>query len=213
MWPSFDEPLGELAREGRLTGTLEAGEHDDGRRLLGELEATLLAAEDRDELVVDDLHDLLGGVQGLVDLVAEGALAHLAGELLDDLEGDVGVEQGATDLADGAVDIRRGELALAAEVAEGRGEAIREGAEGGHGGEWCKPGLVRAPPLALDGEHDSTTGAGCFSRSCDGVMVRDLVLPAWLFFGSALLASGGGWFVFVLILVVPVLMASSWSGR
>ena len=127
------EPLRELAGEGRLTGTLEAGEHDDGRRLLRELEPALLPAEDRDELLVDDLHDLLGRVQRLVDLVAEGALAHLAGEVLDDLERDVGVEQGATDLADGAVDIRGGELALGAEVAERRGEAIRERAECCHG--------------------------------------------------------------------------------
>ena len=129
----FHQPLGELAGERRLTGALQAGEHDDGRRLLGELEPALLAAEDRDQLVVDDLHDLLGRVERLVDLVAEGALAHLAGEVLDDLEGDVGVEQGAADLADGSVDVRGGELALAAQVAEGRGEAIREGSEGGHG--------------------------------------------------------------------------------
>ena len=62
----------------------------------------------RDELLVDDLHDLLRRVQRLVDLVAERALAHLGGELLDDLERDVGVEQGATDLAHGAVDIGAG---------------------------------------------------------------------------------------------------------
>ena len=110
----FDEPLGELARERRLTGTLQAGEHDDGRRLLRELEPALLRRRGcAIELLVDDLHDLLGGVERLVDLVAEGALAHLAGEVLDDLERDVGVEQGAADLADGAVDIRRRELALA----------------------------------------------------------------------------------------------------
>jgi hypothetical protein len=35
------EPLGELARERRLTGALEAGEHDDGRRVLGELQPAL----------------------------------------------------------------------------------------------------------------------------------------------------------------------------
>jgi hypothetical protein len=32
-----------------------------------------------------------------------------------------------------------------------------------------------------------------------------LVLPAWLFLGSVLFASGGGWYVFVLIVAVPVL--------
>ena len=100
---------------------------------LGELEAALLAAEDRDELLVDDLHDLLRRVERLVDLVAQGALAHPAGELLDHVEVDVGVEQGATNLADGAVDIRRAELALAAKVLEGVREAIGEVSKGGHG--------------------------------------------------------------------------------
>ena len=116
----------------------------------------------RDELLVDDLHDLLGRVERLVDLVAQRALAHLAGELLDDLERDVGVEQGAADLADGAVDIRRGELALGAEVAEGRGEAIREGAECCHGANqpnrWSRARPVRgAEPPARCSAPSSTT--------------------------------------------------------
>ncbi len=145
--PLLGEPLGELAREGRLSGALEAREHDDGRRLLRELEPALLPAEDADQLVIDDLHDLLRGVQRLVDLVAEGAIAHLAGELLDDLERDVGVEQGATDLADGSVDIRGRELALGAEIAEGRGETIRERAECCHGA----PSLINACPVAVAG--------------------------------------------------------------
>ena len=123
--PVLLEQLRELAREGRLSGALQAREHDDGRRVLGELQSALLAAEDRDELLVDDLHDLLGRVERLVDLVAEGALAHLRGEVLDDRQRDVGVEQGATDLAHRAVDVRGRELALGAEVAEGLGRADR----------------------------------------------------------------------------------------
>ncbi len=86
-----------------------------------------------DELLVDDLHDLLCRVEGLRDLVAERALAHSAGELLDDLEVDVGVEQRATDLANGAVDIRGAELAFAAQVLERIREAIGEVSKGGHG--------------------------------------------------------------------------------
>src|SRR5690606_26227693 len=84
--------------------------------------------------VVDDLHDLLRGVERLADLVAEGALAHAGGEVLDDVEGDIRVEQGAADLADGAVDIRGGQLALAAELLEGVAETVGEVSEGGHGG-------------------------------------------------------------------------------
>ena len=39
-------------------------------RVLGVADATRLAAEDRDELVVDDLDDLLGGVERLAHLGA-----------------------------------------------------------------------------------------------------------------------------------------------
>src|SRR5690606_18944492 len=107
-------------------------EHDDRRRLLREGELALLTAEDPDEFVVDDLHDLLGRVERLVDLVGEGPFAHAAGEVLDDLEGDVRVEQGAADLAHRAVDVRGAEVALGAEVLEGLGEPVGERAEGCH---------------------------------------------------------------------------------
>ena len=115
-----------------------------GRRVLRELQPALLAAEDRDELLVDDLHHLLRGIERLADLVAERTLAHLRRELLDDGERDVRVQQGATDLADGSVDVRGRELALGAEVAEGLGETIGERAEGCH----SPPSLrerIRAP--------------------------------------------------------------------
>ena len=62
------EPQRELARQRRLTGALQAGQHDDGRRLLGEPQPPGLAAEDADQFLVDDLDDLLSGVQRLRDL-------------------------------------------------------------------------------------------------------------------------------------------------
>ena len=55
------EPAGELAGQGRLAGALQAGQHDHGRRVLGELQPPGLAAEDADQLLVDDLDDLLAG--------------------------------------------------------------------------------------------------------------------------------------------------------
>ena len=103
--PLVLEPLAELAGEGRLAGALQAGEHDDRRRLLGEADRARLPAEDRDELLLHDLDDLLGGVERLADLGAEGALAHRAGEPLDDGQRDVGVEQGEADVADRRVDV------------------------------------------------------------------------------------------------------------
>ena len=126
------EPLGELAGEGGLSRALEPREHDDGGRVLREFEATLLTAEDGHELLVDDLNDLLRRVQGPVHLVAQRALAHLRGEILDDRQRHVGVEQRTTDLADGAVDVRGSELPFGAEVAEGLGEPVGESAESRH---------------------------------------------------------------------------------
>ena len=43
------QPVGQLAGQRRLAGTLQAGQHDHRRRLLGELKTTGLAAEDRDQ--------------------------------------------------------------------------------------------------------------------------------------------------------------------
>ena len=62
------EVHGQLAGQGGLAGALQAGEQDHGRRVLGELQPTGLAAEQLDELLVDDLDDLLGGVQRARDL-------------------------------------------------------------------------------------------------------------------------------------------------
>ena len=68
------EPERELGGERGLSGTLEAGEHDDGRAALRVAQPPGLAAEDVDELLVDDLDDLLGGVQRPADLLAAGPL-------------------------------------------------------------------------------------------------------------------------------------------
>ncbi len=120
------QPQRELRGERRLSGALEAGQHDHGRRGLGEAQPAGLAAEDRDELLVDDLDDLLGRVQRLADLGAPGALLDRRDEVLDHGQRHVGLEQGEPDLARGGVDVRLGQLALAAEVLEGVGEPIRE---------------------------------------------------------------------------------------
>ena len=59
-----DEVAGELRRGRRLARALEADERDD-RRVAAEVERPVAGAEERDELVVDDLHDLLAGGQAL----------------------------------------------------------------------------------------------------------------------------------------------------
>ena len=84
-----------------------------------------------DELLVDDLDDLLRRVQRAGHLRRERPLLDRRGELADDRQGDVGLEQRRADLADGGVDVRLGQPALAAKALEGRGESVGEGGEHG----------------------------------------------------------------------------------
>ena len=62
-------------------------------------------------------------------LGAEGPLANGPGELLDDRQRDVGIEQRPADVPDRAVDVGLGEAPLAAKVLEGRGQAVGQGGE------------------------------------------------------------------------------------
>src|SRR4029450_13690256 len=78
----------ELRRRRRLARSLEADEGDHSRVAL-EVERPIPGPQQPDELVVDDLHDLLAGVQALEDLRADRLLANTRDEVLDDLEVDV----------------------------------------------------------------------------------------------------------------------------
>ena len=73
---------------------------------------------------MDGFHDLLAGLQALQNLLAEGALAYLRDELLDDLEVDVGLEQGETDLAHRTGDRLFVELSAPAKVGESALEPV-----------------------------------------------------------------------------------------
>ena len=123
------QPAAELAGERRLTGALQTGQHDHRRRLLGQPDAAGLAAEDLDELLVDDLDDLLRRVQRLGDVRAARPLLDGADEGADDRQGDVGLEQRDADLARGGVDVGLGQPALAAQAGEDLVQAVGEGLE------------------------------------------------------------------------------------
>ena len=107
VMPALLEPAPELGRAGRLARTLQAGHQHDRRELRrrGEAHGLAAAAEHRDHLVAHDAeHGLVRG-EALEDVLADGALAHALEELLHDLEVDVGLEQGETDLAQRDVDV------------------------------------------------------------------------------------------------------------
>ena len=93
-----------------------------------------LAAEDGDELVVDDLDDLLRRVERTRQLGLAGPLLDRGDEVPDHGEVDVGLEQRDPDLPGGGVDVGLGEPALAAQALERRGQAVLQGVE--HGGSF-----------------------------------------------------------------------------
>jgi len=112
------EQLRELGGGGRLARALQPGHQDHGRRARGEGELAARSPHQLGELVVDRLDDGLAGVQGLGDLRALEPLAQGGGEVLDDLEVDIGLEQGETHLAQRLLDVVLRELAARADLAE-----------------------------------------------------------------------------------------------
>ena len=59
-WPFFGQPARQFAGGSGLTGTLEADDQEDAGRIVGETQLRFVAAEDLDQLIVDDADDLLG---------------------------------------------------------------------------------------------------------------------------------------------------------
>ena len=82
------------------------------------MERAITGAEDRGQLLVHDLDDLLTGVEALEHLLADGTLAHSGDEVLDDAEVDVRLEQRQAHLAQGGIDVRLGNAAAATQAAE-----------------------------------------------------------------------------------------------
>ena len=121
------KPFGQFSGERRLAGTLQARQHDHRGRGLGERQRPGLAAEDADELLVDDLDDLLGRVQRTGDLCALGALLDAGDEGTYDRKRDIRLQQGQPDLTGGGVDVGVGQPPLATEPREGSGQPVGQG--------------------------------------------------------------------------------------
>ena len=71
-----------------------------------------------------DGDDLLARVEGLGAGRAVGLFAHLRGELANDGECDVGIDEGAANVRNRVIDVRLGQDAAAAQATEGLGQAI-----------------------------------------------------------------------------------------
>ena len=79
------------------------------------LQPALGVAEQREQLVANDLDDLLARRQALQDRLIHRAIAHAIDERLDDLEVDVGFEQRQPDFAEGVLDGRLRETCFSPE--------------------------------------------------------------------------------------------------
>ncbi len=144
------EVAGELGRRRRLARALEA-DHRHDRRIAGQVKRPVAGSEERDQLVVHDLHDLLAGGQALEDVGADGAFADPADEVLDHLEVDVGLEEAQPDLAHGGVDVGLADAASTGQVREGLAQPFAEVVEHGSGGtpawKWTERRACLATPI------------------------------------------------------------------
>src|ERR1039457_490024 len=117
----------ELGGGGGLARALEADQHDHRRWVRLVLDLALLTTEQRDELVVDDLHDLLTGGQRLEHVTADGGLAAPVDKIACDPEVDVCLEQGHETLAHPKLHVLLGQAAATGDPAKRRGEPITQG--------------------------------------------------------------------------------------
>ena len=121
----------ELGRRGGLARALQAHQHDDRGRMGRHGEPVPGAAEQVDQLVAHHLDHVLPRRQRLENVLADGLLADAVDEPLDDLEVDVGLEEGEAHLAEGLDDILLRQPAVSAEPVENTREATSQAVEHG----------------------------------------------------------------------------------
>ena len=125
-WPLRASQRASLPRGSGLAGALQAHDEEYAGRLIGEAEFGFVAAEDLDQLLVNDLDDLLRGRKRGQDFLAHGLRFDVLDELLDHPEIDVGFKQRHADFAQRALHVFGREPAFAAQVLENPLQFIRE---------------------------------------------------------------------------------------
>ena len=101
----FLQEAGEFGHGSGLTGTLQAGHQDNGRRLGGQVKGVIGVAHGVDQLVIDDLHKRLAGIQALQDFLAQGLFFHLFDKLFHYWQSHIGLQQCLAYFAQGVADI------------------------------------------------------------------------------------------------------------
>ena len=112
---------------------------------------------------MDDLDDLLRGVERLAQLEADRPLADAGLEVADDLEVDVGFEQRESDLAEDLVDVLLTKAATASEPLEDAIESVGQGLE--HARAEATRGLSRSHSQAEPARATARPVAAVTARS------------------------------------------------
>ena len=139
------EQLAQLAAGGRLARALQAAEHQH-RQFRLEVQRMVHRAHQVDQFLVDDADELVRGVEGLEDRLADGLLGDLGDERLGDLDADVGFQQGRLHQGQPFAHVRLGQPAASAEGPDRRTEVFLKGFEHGYKAQSCGA-AASGPPL------------------------------------------------------------------
>ena len=114
LGPLGAQHLGQLAREGGFTRTLETRHQDDGRRA-GDIDVDCFSTHEFGEFVVNDFHHELAGFYRGEHIHTHGFGLYRVGKLLGDLVIDIGIEQRFAHLFQGFGYVDFGDTAFAFE--------------------------------------------------------------------------------------------------
>ena len=117
-----------FARTRGLTRTLKA-DHHQLERFGRKVQILLFAAEQLDQLLIDDFAEMLTRLQALEDLVAHGAFLDLVDKPLDHLEVDIGFQQRKAHLAKTFLDVVFIKGLFAAQLRKGGAESFLQALE------------------------------------------------------------------------------------
>ena len=116
----------ELAAQRGLARALQAAHHDDRRRFIRHFQFGVGRPHERDQLFVDDLDDLLGGVEAFEDLLPYRLFGDVRDELFRDEDVDVRLQQRDAHFAHGALYFKLGEPAVLGQLGKNMVEPLRE---------------------------------------------------------------------------------------
>jgi len=113
--PLLVQQSAQLAAGGRLARAVQA-DHQHATGVAAQLQARIRRAEQLHQFVVDDLDDLLPGLNALDDLLPERLGPDALDEVARDLEVDVGLQQGLPHLPEGRAGVGLADLAQAPQI-------------------------------------------------------------------------------------------------